>query len=548
MKFRRTGLTAAVAAAGLLLSACGGGGGGSFTGGGGGGGGTPTPTPTPTPSPTPSPVQALANQPPVSVYLAMLLTDGSVLVQADPNPGAGISAGDFYKLTPDINGDYSHGTWRKIASPPAGYSPWATNEAVLSDGRVLLAGGEYNHDEYQLPFKPSGLTNMSAVYNPVADQWTMIPAPAGMDYMGDPAGVTLPDGRYVIGDKLFKRMWAFDPATNQWSALNFTGYPAADFAEMGFTLLPSGAVISVDVRNAPQSYHFIPATGTWIIDAQTPVSLVETSNNPLTYGPAPQQVVGGVTYGPGPTGTYFPPGEIGPSILRPDGTVFWTGSANAGQTAHTAVYHPGATTAVAGSWTAGPDIPNGDDAGDASAALLVNGNVLLAAKSDALYEFNGTTLTRTVAPPASAFGVFLLPLPSGQVLVLSPGQTVRAGLYTPSGAPQAGWAPTITTVPSAITRGQTYSLTGTQLNGLSEAAAYGDEFNAATNYPLIRITNVATGHVFYARTHGHSMGVATGATPVTTMFDVPAGTETGASQLVVVANGIASAAVNVTVS
>ena len=180
--------------------------------------------------------------------------------------------------------------------------------------------------------------------------------------------------------------------------------------------------------------------------------------------------------------------------------------------------------------------------------LLVNGNVLLAGKSDALYEFNGTSFTRTIPPPASSFGTFMLPLPSGQVLVLTPGAAIRARLYTPNGGPQSGWAPTITTAPSAVTRGQTYPLTGTQLNGLSEAAAYGDEFTAATNYPLVRITNVATGHVVYARTHGHPRGVATGATPVTTMFDVPAGAETGASTLVVVANGIASASVNVTVS
>jgi len=41
---------------------------------------------------------------------------------------------------------------------------------------------------------------------------------------------------------------------------------------------------------------------------------------------------------------------------------------------------------------------------------------------------------------------------------------------------------------------------------------------------------------------------ATGATPVSTNFDVPAGTETGASEIVVVANGIPSAPVSVTVS
>jgi hypothetical protein len=44
------------------------------------------------------------------------------------------------------------------------------------------------------------------------------------------------------------------------------------------------------------------------------------------------------------------------------------------------------------------------------------------------------------------------------------------------------------------------------------------------------------------------MGVATGSTPVSTNFDVPAGMETGASSLVVVANGIPSVAVNVTVN
>ena len=151
--------------------------------------------------------------------------------------------------------------------------------------------------------------------------------------------------------------------------------------------------------------------------------------------------------------------------------------------------------------------------------------------------------------PAAPSGTVLLPLPSGQVLVLNPGQAVRAKIYTPLGGPQASWAPTISSVPTALTRSQSYTLTGTQLNGLSEASSFGDEFNSATNYPLVRIRNVATGHISYARTHDHSsMGVATGSAAITTHFDVPAGTETGASELVVVANGIASAPVSVTVS
>jgi hypothetical protein len=96
--------------------------------------------------------------------------------------------------------------------------------------------------------------------------------------------------------------------------------------------------------------------------------------------------------------------------------------------------------------------------------------------------------------------------------------------------------------------GANYQLIGTQFNGLSQAVAYGDDYQASTNCPLVRITNSGTGHVFYARTHGHStMAVATGSTSVSTEFDVPAGIETGASTLVVVANGIASQSVSVNV-
>jgi hypothetical protein len=83
---------------------------------------------------------------------------------------------------------------------------------------------------------------------------------------------------------------------------------------------------------------------------------------------------------------------------------------------------------------------------------------------------------------------------------------------------------------------------------LSQSQAFGDELTSVTNYPLVRITNQATHHVFYAKTHDHStMGVATGSSIVSTNFDVPAGMETGASSLVVVANGIPSKAVNITV-
>ena len=89
---------------------------------------------------------------------------------------------------------------------------------------------------------------------------------------------------------------------------------------------------------------------------------------------------------------------------------------------------------------------------------------------------------------------------------------------------------------------------GTQFNGLSQANSFGDEFATPTNYPLVRLTNNATGDVRYAHTYNWSTsGVATGSTPVSTWFHVPTDAETGDSTLEVVANGVPSLPVNVTI-
>jgi hypothetical protein len=222
--------------------------------------------------------------------------------------------------------------------------------------------------------------------------------------------------------------------------------------------------------------------------------------------------------------------------LRPDGTVFATGAFHVNASAgHTAIYNPAASGPD--KWKAGPDFPSGDAAGDSYAALLPNGNVLVLGNSGNMYEFNGSTLT----PTTQGFGSLIV-LPNGQVLVAG------AYAYTSTGTYQSSWAPKVTSFPATVKRGSTYKISGKQFNGLSQAAAFGDEFETATNYPLVRITNTASGHVFYAKTHDHSsMGVATGKATVFTHFDVPAGIETGASTLQVVANGIPSKRVGITV-
>jgi hypothetical protein len=106
----------------------------------------------------------------------------------------------------------------------------------------------------------------------------------------------------------------------------------------------------------------------------------------------------------------------------------------------------------------------------------------------------------------------------------------------------------ISGAPGCVAPGEGYVVSGKQLNGLSQAANYGDDQQAATNYPLVRIVNNDSGHVFYARTSGHStMTVAPNAAG-STNFKVAANTETGPSKLYVVANGIPSAGKDVTVA
>jgi len=159
------------------------------------------------------------------------------------------------------------------------------------------------------------------------------------------------------------------------------------------------------------------------------------------------------------------------------------------------------------------------------------------------FEFNGTNL---ISVPAAA-GASSVPSYIGRMLVLPTGQILLTGLssvqvYTASGTYQSAWQPTVTSVPANLSVGSVSNvISGTQFNGLSQGAAYGDDAQSATNYPLVRITNNTTGHVFYARTHDHStMAVATGSATVSTKFDIPSGIETGASTLQVVANGIPS--------
>ena len=456
-------------------------------------------------------VVQLKNQPPAGALVEYLLTDGTVMVQS-------YNENTWYKLTPDNTGSYVNGTWAEVAPLPTGYQPLYFAGAVLADGRLVITGGEYNYDNF-------AFSNLGAVYDPLKNHWSNLKPPKGWTNIGDSPSSMLPDGRFMVGDKFFNKVAALDPTTLKWTELKSKGKNEKWFAEEGWTLMPDGTILTWDVLDNPQSESYNPKTGKWKDLGSTVANLM---------GPC---LVCDCIEVPPTNFCYYSPGETGPGILRPDGTVFATGATHEGDsTGHTAIYTPGK------GWAAGPDWPSNDQADDSSAALLPDGNVLALGSSGFLNEFDGTTFKRETV--ASGIGSYtsLMVLPTGEVLV--GGYEV----YQPTGTYQAAWQPTISSVPSNVTRGQTYKVSGTQFNGLSQAASFGDEVETATNYPLVRITITATGHVFYARTHDHStMGVATGSKSVSTKFDVPQNMETGAGELEVVANGIPSQPVSVTV-
>ncbi|MGB8769950.1 MAG: hypothetical protein WCC92_10065, partial [Candidatus Korobacteraceae bacterium] len=456
-----------------------------------------------------SPWQPLTNRATFPAGAMALLTDGTVLVHQEQS-----GAGNWYKLTPDNTGSYVNGTWTQIASLPAGYAPLYFSIAVLTDGRTIIEGGEYNNGSQDW-------TNKGAIYDPLRNTWTSVTPPSGWSGIGDAPNVVLANGTYMQANTLTTQAALLNQITLAWTATGAGKYDIYD--EEGLTLMPNGNLLDVDTYVSPDNpngtnYEIYNASaGTWSVAGQTPVQLWDSCG-----------------------GSH----ELGPAVLRPDGTIFQTGANGCGA-GHTATYNTNT-----GTWTVGPDFPDNLDIADGPAALLPTGNVLMMTSpgifqtGSVFFEWDGTSLNQVPGPPNAAsdssyYGKMLV-LPTGQIMFTDFSTDIE--IYTPTGSGNPAWAPTV--LPSTnfrLLRGTPALVYGTQFNGQSQACAYGDDYQCATNYPLVRLTNQSTGHVFYAKTHNFStMGVQTGSTLVSTEFDVPIQMETGETNLQVVTNGIAS--------
>jgi hypothetical protein len=500
---------------------------------------------------------------PLNPDTMLILTDGTIAVDD-------YGTGNWWRLVPDKHGHYLDGTWVSMGTMPVEttgtcptapggtsangcpYAPYDYASVVLPDGRLVVTGGEYTYDEAGTAYFAE--TTQGAVWDWHTNNWTALTPPAGWNSIGDADSVVLANGQYLLARNRGLRGSApgqlaiMTPSTSlTWTNLIPPG-KADTNSEENWVLLPDGTIWTLDIGAEPGSERYIPpyldnsTNGEWISAAAEPASI-------------------GVT-------AYLGGFEDGANVLLTNGTVLAiSGNPDTGVNA---IYTPPTTLTGEGSWAPAPNYPNiGGILNDCDgpASLLPNGNVFFTGSAGCYdipsyyfeyrpqREFFGSnppaSLVQVVSPydpvagetvgsQISSFYSRFVVLPDGSMLY-SWDDALETYIFEPTGHPDPGWAPNVTAFPHQVSPGKTYVISGTQFNGLSASGYYGDDEANASNYPLVRFTNLITGDVQYGRTHDHSsMGVATGYQIVSTYVDIPANLEPGPSYLQVVANGIAS--------
>lgn len=476
-----------------------------------------------------TPVNPTAGPP--GTQAIMQLSDGTIMVQGGNNA----PTRTWFKLTPDATGDYLKGTWSSMPNMNVGRLFFTT--AMLPSAKVFAVGGEYDDTG-----NAGGFTNTAEIYDPVTNAWNAIPpAPTPTSRFGDDPISVLPDGQVLAGYFASGLTYRYNPITNSWSTTAGSKVRNDASDEETWVKLPDDSILSYDVFssltsspiNTFKAQRYIPSADRWVdasnLDPANPPSILSTPNEGY---------------------------ELGPAFLLPDSNrVIYFGT-----NGNTAIYDIARNL-----WSAGPSEPTKVIGGtvtklvgtDNPGAMLPNGKILITFSPQGssagggynfpsptyVYEYDPEAQTYVEVTPSSGLGgnsflYNMLVLPTGQIMLCDQtSRTVR--VYTPDGSPQDAWRPTIEQITDD--GNGTYTLTGTQLNGRGEGATYGDDWQSATNYPLVKIVDTA-GNTRYARTFDWTnTGVATGSTPVSTKFTLPTGLQLNqVATFTVIANGIAS--------
>ena len=185
-----------------------------------------------------------------------LLSDGSVLLaggQTDASPGS------FRNAVSWVKGFLPDQTWVGLPDMLAPDGRWYPGLARLGDGRLLVMGGGT---------APAAVRTASCeIYDPLTGTWSLT------DSMG--SAVEFPPCA-LLYDGLVLRTWGtspelFDPATGGWTATSAFNFPDRRFpghSDHSLLVLTDGRAAAVGIRTLDQPAasmveYFEPATETW---------------------------------------------------------------------------------------------------------------------------------------------------------------------------------------------------------------------------------------------------------------------------------------------
>jgi hypothetical protein len=388
---------------------------------------------------------------------------------------------------------------------------------LLPGGKILagylLGNSTWLYDIASNSWSATG----SKVYNDSSDEegWAKLPNGNVMTYdlfkSIDPLG----DGSNQANGSYAEQ---YNPATGSWSSISPSDGSAHGFipqlssVETGYELGPmlrlqDGRVLVIGATQNTGIYN--PSTNTW---SAGPQILGTLSNAPH---PDARKVPFGGDDAPAaelPNGHVIFAADAGPSPVTVTGNVA-TGSAVITRLSSTALLQPG--------WGAsGNGIPPNTYIAsvDSRTQVTLSAPATATAAGDSitfggafsnptqLFDFNPETNKISPLLPAipdgnlpyqGAYPARMLTLPTGQVMFTD--SSSQPWIYTGTGTASAAMRPAIAGV--EYEGKGVFKLSGSQLNGQSAGAAYGDDDQMDSNYPLVRFTATdGSGNVFYAKT------------------------------------------------
>lgn len=420
--------------------------------------------------------------------------------------------------------------------------------------------------------------------------------------LGDDPSTLLSNKQILVGDLANSNTFVYDAATNSWSPGGTKVYPDSSDEE-GWAKSSEGPIINYDLfqsiaTNGSYAEKYDPSTGMWTgispSDGTANGTIPQLSSPALGYelGPALRLQDGRIfviganqntafydpktniwSAGPNIVGTLngvaSPFGaDDAPGAILPDGHVIFAADAGASAftssgniTAGSAVITGIPSTAILQIYwsVSGPGIPGGAYivSVDSHSQVTISSPATATTKGDAILwggTFSNPTELFNFDPSSNTITQFTQTMPDGnlpyegsyptRMLILPTGQL----LFSDSSSQL--WVLTSTAPPNSTLRPQVKSVNywggghfrvrGTQLNGQSAGAAYGDDDQMDSNYPIIRLVN-SSGNVFYSRTSNwNKFAVGDGVGSESVDFDLNPGVTPGNYTLIVSGAGISS--------